>query len=373
MKVGMVKLVVIGLLALSLLATPLFGACAKPAPPAPAPAPAPKPAPAPAPAPKPLPEKLHWDVSLWSPAKALNYPVEAWVQDMKEQTGGHWEIEIHPGEVLAPAAQTIDGIKAGMFQVGLISSMYIPGKIPLRTVTQNPFLAPPTIAGAGEWVQAVSDYPAIVKQMDAWNAKVLFSFAVGPYEYMGKKPLKKVEDLNGLRVRIDPVGGAPLAAYGAVITMMAGPEIYTALERGMLDGVLFIWPYTFGTYKLNELSQYVTLGIGLLISDMWVAINKDAWNALPDEWKKLAEESAAKTVDRYVAFRKQDDQKWLDMYAKQALEITTLPAAERAKLVAKAEPSWEKWIKEMEDKGLPGRQVFNSAKAKSDEIMAKGK
>jgi TRAP-type C4-dicarboxylate transport system substrate-binding protein len=290
---------------------------------------------------------------------------------MTEKTGGRWEIEIHGGGVLAPAKDTIDGIKAGMFQMGLISSMYIPGKIPLRTVTQNPFLAPPTLAGAGEWVEAVSNHPAVVKQVDAWNAKVLFSYAVAPYEYMGKKPFKKVEDLKGLRIRIDPIGGAPFEAHGAVITMMAGPEIYTALERGLLDGVSFIWPYTFGIYKLNELSQYVTLGIGQQVSDMWVAINKDDWNALPDEWKKLAEESAAKTTERYVEYRKNFDAKWLKMFDEQGLEITTLAPEERAKLVAKAEISWEKWVKEMEAKGVPGQELLDFAISKRDEIMAR--
>ena len=360
MKAGISKLLVLGLLVLSLLAIPLLGACAKPAP-----------TPAPAPAPAPLPEKLHWDVSLWSPAKALNYPIEAWVQDMIDKTGGRWEIEIHGGEVLAPAKDTIDGIKAGMFQAGLISSMYIPGKIPLRTVTENPFLAPPTIAGAGQWVQEMSKHPAIMKQVDDWNAIALFSFAVTPYEYMGKKPFKTVEDLKGMRLRIDPISGAPMEAFGAVPNNIPGPEIYTALERGLLDGVLFVWPYTFGIYKLNELSKYVTLGVELKLSDMWLAVNKDAWNELPDEWKKLADESAAQTINRYVDYRKKTDQTWLDMFNKQGLEITTLAPEERAKLVAKAEPSWEKWIKEMEDKGVPGREVFDFAKSKRDEIAAK--
>jgi len=364
-KGNVAKFLVVGLLALSLLAIPLVGACAKPAPPAPTPAPAPAPAPAP------LPEKLHWDLSLWSPAKALNYPIEVWVQDMADKTGGRWEIEIHGGGVLAPAKDTIDGIKAGMFQAGLVSSMYIPGKIPLRTVTENPFLAPSDFAEAGKWAQEMSKHPAIVKQVDDWNAMTLFAYAVGPYEYMGKKPFKKVEDLKGMRLRIDPISGAPLEAFGAVPNMIPGPEIYTALERGLLDGVMFVWPYTFGIYKLNELSQYVTLGIGLKIADMWLAVNKDDWNALPDEWKKLAEESAAQTIERYVAYREQFDAKWLKMFDEQGLDIITLAPEERAKLVAKAEPSWEEWIKEVEGKGHPGREVFDFAMAKRDEIVGK--
>lgn len=392
MKRSVAKLLLVGVL-LSSLVIGLTSACAKPAP-APSPSPAPKPsapAPTPSPAPKPpapaptpspappkpaapkVPEKVTWDLSLWSPAKALNYPVERWAEDMKTATNGRWEIRLHYGEVLAKAALGLDGVKAKSFEAALISTMYHPGKTPLRGVFENPFFAPPTIAQAGEWINAVVPHPAIQKEMDSWNVKVVFSFCVGPYEYMGKKPFKKVEDLKGQRIRLDPISGRPLEAFGAVMNNIPGPEIYTALERGLIDSVIFAWPYTFSTYKLNELSKYATVGLELKVADMYVACGKDAWNALPDEWKKLSDAAAAKTMERYLEFRKQNDAKDLELFAKQQLEITPLAPGERAKLVEKAKPSWEAWVKEIDGKGLPGKEIFNFAQTKRDEIIAKSK
>jgi len=188
---------------------------------------------------------------------------------------------------------------------------------------------------------------------------------------MGKKPFKTVEDLDGLRLRIDPVSGAPLKDYGAVLTTLPGPEIYTALERGMIDGVIWIWTYTFGSYKLYELSQYATLGIDLKVTDMYTFVNKDAWNKLPDEWKKLANFSASKATERYDNYLAKADVGWLPKFMGTGMEITQFPAEERAKLVEKAESAYQAWIKDKEDKGLPGKEVFEWAKAKREEIIAK--
>jgi hypothetical protein len=50
------------------------------------------------------------------------------------------------------------------------------------------------------------------------------------------------------------------------------------------------------------------------------------------------------------------------------LEFVKLPDSERDKLVGKAEGVWEKWIKKMDKKGLPGKEVFDYFLAKRKEI-----
>ncbi len=382
-----IKRLVIGLMALSLLALPLIAACSQPAPapapkttaPAPAPttaAPAPKPtAPAPSPSPTPvstLPDSLKWDISTWGGPRALTYPVDDFTKDMAAATGGKWQIKIHYGEVLAPSKDGPDGLKANMYQGVQIASMYHPGKTPLLTVGENPFLGPSTIPQIGDWFMALAKHPAVVKELDAWNAQVLFATPLPQYNYMGKVPFKKVEDLKGLRMRIDPTGGAPLEAYGAVVNNLPAPEIYGAMEKGMLDGVMAIWTYYFGAYKLNELSKYATLGIDLKVTPMYILVSKTAWAALPPEWQKLASDWAAtKASAKFKEYMDIDDAKWLPIYQKQPIEISTLPAAERAKLIDKAKPAWDKWVKEMAAKGLPGQEVLDYAMAERDKILAK--
>jgi len=381
MNKPIIKWTLAGVLIVALLAAPLVAACSQPAP-APAPqttAPAAPPtaakpvaSPTPTPASK-LPDKLVWDLNVLGSPRALTYHIEDWAKDMKEGTGGRWEIRVQYGEVLAPIKDSLDGLKSGLFAAAFFAAMYNPGKTPLLTAMDNPFLGPLGQAQAEEWAMAVAQHPAIVKELDGWNAQILFPASLANYHFMGKKPFKKVEDLKGLRVRIDPIAGRPLEDFGAVLTNIPTSEMYTALERGMLDTIVAPWSYTFGAYKTNELSKYATIDVDLKVSAMYVAASKTAWNALPDEWKKLANESFTKAISRHAKYNEIDDEKWVPIYVKQGIEIYKLPPEERGKLVDKAKAAWEAWVKEMEGKGLPARDVLNFAIAKRDEIIAKAK
>ena len=354
------KIITVAVLVL-ILTSVSIAACAKPAP---------APAPVTAPTPK-LPDKLQWNVSVWGGPRVLTYGIEDWASDMRGLTDGRWEIKVHYGGVLSPSKEGMDGLKAGMFEAVLFTSMYRPGNFPLQTVCQLPFLAPATPYEVGEWWLRVAQHPAIQAELDAFNAKILFPTPMSAhYAVMSKVPIKKCEDFDGVRARIDTVGGKPLMDFGCVPTMMPAGDIYTALERGMLDAVVWSWSYTFGSYKLYELCDYAATDLRLKTTDMFVFANKDAWNALPDEWKELCNFSTAQAVNRYGKYLAEGDAKWVPIFKEAGLEITSFPPKERARLVAKAESVWEDWVKDQESKGLPGREILDFAIAKRDEVVA---
>jgi TRAP-type C4-dicarboxylate transport system substrate-binding protein len=281
-------------------------------------------------------------------------------------------MEVHYGAVLSPPKENLDGLKSGMFEATLIAAAYNPGKTPLRTVHSLAFLAPNPIPDEFEWFNTVTEHPAMVKEMEQWNAIELFTVATYGYQLMSKKPIKTVADFKGMRIRALTAMGGPFKEFGASIEMMPGPDIYTALERGMLDAVLWVWPFTFGAYRLYELAPYATTGISAGKAGLSFHVNKDAWNALPKEWQDLAiwwaDNRAMKSYLKWHAF---DDAKWLPTFAKAGVQISTFPPEERAKLVAKAEPSWEAWVKDMEGKGLPGREILDLALKTKADIEAK--
>ncbi len=119
------------------------------------------------------------------------------------------------------------------------------------------------------------------------------------------------------------------------------------------------------------MSQYATLGIDLKVTDMFCYVNQDAWNKLPDEWKKLATYSASQASDRYGKYLMESDLKWIPIFNKAGIEVSQFPPEERAKLMAKAETNWSDWAKDKEALGLPGQEVLDYAIAKRNEIIAK--
>ena len=98
------------------------------------------------------------------------------------------------------------------------------------------------------------------------------------------------------------------------------------------------------------------------------AANRDAWNALPEELKKLHMEWYRKAPEVWGEEYKKGFIKWIPIFKKKGITIIELPAEDRAKLVSKAEIVYKNWIERMEKKGLPGREVFDYYMAKRKEI-----
>jgi TRAP-type C4-dicarboxylate transport system substrate-binding protein len=95
--------------------------------------------------------------------------------------------------------------------------------------------------------------------------------------------------------------------------------------------------------------------------------NKDAWDALPEEFKKYNMEWYYRSPQIWHAEFKKADDKWVPIF-KKYVEYIDFPKSERDKIVAKSEEVYERWVKRMEKQGLPGRDVLNYYLKKRKEL-----
>ena len=163
-------------------------------------------------------------------------------------------------------------------------------------------------------------------------------------------------------MRISGLQATALQVFGAVPTMVTAPEGYEALQRGTIDSFGLPYAYTFGAYKLHEVSKYATEGMAMNGLLCFEGVSLTAWSKLSDSLKaKLSQAQELASAALLKAF-KADDEKWIPIF-KQKLEVVQFPARERAKLVAGANDIWETWVKEQEAAGRPGREILNFVKA----------
>ena len=184
---------------------------------------------------------------------------------------------------------------------------------------------------------------------------------------MGNKAIRTVKDLDGARIRIGGEIAKVLKEFGAVPTLVPAPEVYEAVSRGTIDLVGFPYAYGYGSFKTYEVSKYVSLPMSLGTMSCFYIANKDAWDALPAEFKKYHMEWYNNSpAIWHAAFKKADD-KWVPEF-KKYVEFIDFPKSERDKLVGKAEAVYERWVKRMEKQGLPGRDVLNYYLQKRKEL-----
>ncbi|MBC8247837.1 MAG: C4-dicarboxylate TRAP transporter substrate-binding protein [Deltaproteobacteria bacterium] len=310
---------------------------------------------------------IQWNLSVWGGSRAWTKPVEQWAKDMEKATNGRWKIKIHYGGVLAPAKEQLDGIRAGMFEAGGFCSAFHPGKNPLHTVAELPFIAPSNNKHIFQLSAALWEHPALKKELLKWNAVPLLPGGLCQYQLMGNKPVRTVEDLKGMRIRMGGEIGKVLRAMGAVPTMVPAPEVYEAVSRGTIDLVGFPWTYAYGSYKVHEVSKYAIVPIALGTMNCPFVASKDAWDALPEEFKKIHMKWYEKAAGIWADAYKQADDKWMPIFKKK-LEFIEFPKSERDKIVAKAQGFYDKWIEAREKEGLPGREIYEYYLKKRKEL-----
>lgn len=310
---------------------------------------------------------VKWNLNLWGGSRAWTKPMEQWAKDMGRYTNGKWQIKIHFGGVLSPPKEVLDGIKAGMFEATGFCTSYTPAKTPLHRVMELPFIGATETADNQFLTKALWEHPAIVKELLRWNAVPLLPGGLPTYHLMGNKALRSVKDLKGTRIRIGGDIAKVLKQFGAVTTLMPAPEVYETISRGTIDLVGLPYTYALGAYKIFEVSKYMNIPMTLGTMTCPVVANKDAWDALPEEWKKIHKvwyDLAPYVWSEHYA---KADRKYIPIFRKK-LEYIEFPASERAKLVAKAGDIHKKWIAEMEKKGLPGQEVYDFFIKKRKEI-----
>lgn len=104
-------------------------------------------------------------------------------------------------------------------------------------------------------------------------------------------PIRSMADLKGKKIRGGGIKGKVINALGAVDVKIAPGEIYTALQRGVVDGACMPF-FVFGEWGFFEVTKYVSEPP--VFANWWVdwACNMDAWNRLPKEYQNILQEEA---------------------------------------------------------------------------------
>lgn len=316
-------------------------------------------------------QTVTWNFNVFGPPRAVTAGIDAVAEFFKKESNGQFEIKVAYGAALGPERQAPEAIKSGGYEGGLLCAGYYPNKFPLMTVMELPFLPPRSLADNASVYAAVQNHPAIIKEMaDRWNIKYFLPIVLPPFEFMGNKRIASVADMKGVKMRITGLNAKALQAFGAVPTMVTAPESYQALERGTVDSFGFPYSYTFGAYKLYEVSKYVTEGLAMSGFMCWYGVSQSAWSKLPDNLKAKLPQAQEIALDAIFKAYKKEDDKWIPIF-REKLEITQFPDSERDKIVGASDPIWAAWTKEQDAAGRPGTDLLNFVKAEVAKTKAK--
>ena len=193
----------------------------------------------------------------WPGASGINTQIfEQWAKAVEEDSGGDLRVQVFPSGTLAKADDIYEATVNGIADIGATAQGYTAGRFPLSQIVELPGVADSATQGSCI-LQTLYDDGSLGGEYD--DTRVLFMFTTGPgYIHTVDTDVQVPADLEGLRIRRPTaVAGDILENMGASPVGMPAPDIYTSMQRGVLDGLSFPWEGMKG-FRINELVEYHT-------------------------------------------------------------------------------------------------------------------
>jgi TRAP-type C4-dicarboxylate transport system substrate-binding protein len=303
-------------------------------------------------------QEVNWDLALLG-SPAFRVAGESFAEYINENSNGKMTITVHNG-TLSPSREILDNLSIGAFELGYVISSYHPGKNPLMSVLDLPFLPLPTMEKRAEVAETLFQNESIKAEFARWNTVPVMAVVQPNYEVMGKGDAPvELEGFDGMRIKATSGIGDALATYGASLVSVSGPEQYNALQTGVIDAVAAT-PSAHGGWKLYELSEWYTTGMEAGSAHVTLTANADAWNALPEDLKALVEDAKAHAYAATIEAQSAASAKYEpDLAAAGLTKIELQPEVVERLRADAARPVWDEFVSGAADKGLPGQEILD--------------
>ncbi len=240
-------------------------------------------------------KKYRWKmVTTWPPGfPVIGETCQLFADIVQAMSGGRMEIRVFGGGELVPALETFDAVSNGTAEVGNGAAYYWAGKSPATQFFASvPFgmnaqqVTSWILAGGGWklWEDLYADFGIVPMlggntgmQMGGWF----------------NREINSVADLQGLKMRIPGLGGKVLAKAGGSPVLLAGGEIYTSLELGVIDATEWLGPFHDNLMGFDEIAKYYyTPGWHEPGTALEFIFNKRKFDELPTDLQTIVRSAA---------------------------------------------------------------------------------
>lgn len=273
-----------------------------------------------------------------------------------EQTEGRVDIKVYPNNELGAPSTTVDQVVGGSLDMGLTLAAYTPGRFPLTTILEFPFMFDSSLQGN----LVASDLRADLQATDYKDMQLLWIGGTDVAKILINKPVSTVDGLAGLKLR------SPGLIYndlfhelGATELSLPVSDLYDAMDRGIVDGSLMS-PSALISFKLAEVTKNV-IDLDVYMNPIIIVMNKDTWAKISADDQKVIEALLAEFPEKVGTQYDHEFAAGMQKAVDSNIKVLTFADAEKAKLHAITDELKVKWLADMDAKGLPGTATYEKA------------
>ncbi len=298
-----------------------------------------------------------------APGHPMSQIEEHWAKLVEERTKGRVKVTLYQ-LTLGKVTDFFDMVRQGTVDVAHMGSGWAGGRLPIMEVVDLPF----EIADIDTAGKVLNELNArgLLKELEPFKVLWLHATNTGNL-FLRNKKVTALEQMAGLKIRPIPgVSQQLVESLKAVPVAVRTPDLYMAMDKGEIDG-FFSGPDNVTGDKLYETFKY-QLQIPTFNGAWAMLMNKNTWNKLPQDVQNIITQVNKETYDFYHDFMHKQGEESAKIL-KSKVEVYSLAPAEEARWRKAVEPVTNKWVANMEAKGLPGKKAVETMR----EIVAKSK
>lgn len=253
------------------------------------------------------------------------YAGPKFIELVDKLSGGRIKIENFAPGSLSPPTEILQAVGAGMFEMSASAGAYAAGTIPAAYLEFGVPGGPRTFGEFATFFRNTGFLELLRKEYAKQNVYFIAPLIDEWYGMISKKPIRKLEDFKGLKVRATGLVAKMFAALGASPVFIPLSEVYTGLSMGTIDAMSFADPDSHWDMKLMEVAKY-EIGPSIMVSSGNLIMNLKTWNSLPQDLQAIIETAAWEISFRVFGATKVATFEALDKMKKDyGVELITLP------------------------------------------------
>jgi TRAP-type mannitol/chloroaromatic compound transport system substrate-binding protein len=294
--------------------------------------------------------------SSWPPGTTGFRIFEEWCNKVTELTEGEVGFKAFPAGAVAGDFQLVDAVRNGVLDGMNLFTVYLAGRMPAAVFLSS---YPMGLNHPHQWDMLFNAYGGNALAREFYEKNGLY-FVGHVHHDMNlihsKKPIRSLDDFNGLLLRVP--GGIVadcFAAIGARTTLLPGSEVYPALERGTIEAADYTGPAVNFDLGFQQVTQYIVMGppstpcIHQPVDLMDISLSMRVWNSLSPRMKellpRLVRDYSAVHFGGIQAANREAWQKFTDA----GVEVTRLSEEDATRFRKVSIPKWFEWANKDKD------------------------
>ncbi len=297
-----------------------------------------------------------------NPGKTFLIP---WAKKIGEASGGKLKVQpFWTMQLGGKAPQLLDQVRDGVIDIAWTLPGFTPGRMPRVEPFELPFVHKDALSST----LALQDYQKMHLATDLKDYHPLLVHVHAGFLLQTKKPIKKMADLKGMKLRAASRAGVWLLnAMGATGIGMPLPQIPPALSKGVIDGVTLPYEIAPAVKTPDLVSNFTTLAGSqprLGTNVFTFLMNKNSYEKLPKDLQKVIDDNSGSNIAEMAGKNWEAiEEPGLKMVqAKKKNKFYVVPEAEVEKMRAAAQPVFERWFAEMDKIGVDGKKLLADAR-----------